>query len=410
MQPLGSRAFSARRFAFLLGTASFGILAASSSAQAQPQMAQAQTAQAGAQVPEQVLITGSLIRGAVAVGAPVTTLSQADFAQAGVVSVGDLLTTLPQFLNHVSSSFAAGGFQNFINRINIHNLNGTDTRTLMLIDGMALPAQGQGAIQYDPSIIPSLALDRVDVLANGASAVYGSQAVAGVVNVILKRGYDGATLQTVVGAARGGNFNTTVQGLFGRTWDGGDVTVSYLYAFSQAMKSRERSYYTQDFTPWGLDNQTPVASARPGIVSIGQPQTATGAGTTLAAVCANCFSIPTGQNGTSLSWATIAANPGVDNSVNPSLNMDIIPADQQSAATFTFDQDLLPWLQFNASGYYSNRRDQTHHTDPSADVGRTHDQSLLSDGHQVHDQSDHRQPRRHPRGLHADQFAGQLSI
>jgi outer membrane cobalamin receptor len=155
MQPLASRANSAGRFALLLGTASFAILAASGSAQAQ-QMAQA----GGEQVPEQVLITGSLIRGTVAVGAPVTTLSQADFAQTGALSVGDLLTTLPALLNHVSSSFAAGGFQNFINRINIHNLNGTDTRTLMLIDGLALPAQGQGAIQYDPSIIPSLALDR----------------------------------------------------------------------------------------------------------------------------------------------------------------------------------------------------------------------------------------------------------
>jgi iron complex outermembrane receptor protein len=364
MQSSHRRASSAKRVAFLFGTTSFASLAAAFGAQAQ-QVAQAQTAQALTnEPPEQVLITGSLIRGAQAVGAPVTTLGQDDFAQAGVVSVGDLLTTLPEFLNHVSPSFAAGGFQNFINRINIHNLNGTDTRTLMLIDGMYLPAQGQGAIQFDPSIIPSLALDRVDVLANGASAVYGSQAVAGVVNLILKRGYNGATLQTVVGAARGGDFNTTVQGLYGRTWDGGDVTVSYQYSFAQALKSRDRSYYTQDFTPWGLDNQTPVASARPGIVSVGPPVTATGASTQLAATCANCFSIPTGQNGTSLSWATIAAHPGITNAVNPALNMDVVPADQQSAATFTFDQDLLPWLQFNASGFYSNRRDQTHHSDP----------------------------------------------
>ena len=357
------RARNGKCFALLLGTVSFASLAAAASAQeqqvAQAQMAQAQMAQSLTQAPEQILITGSLIRGAQAVGAPVTTLNQNDFAQAGVVSVGDLLTTLPEFLNHVSESFAAANFGNFIQRINIHNLNGTDTRTLMLIDGMALPAQGQGAIQFDPSIIPSLALDRVDVLANGASAVYGSQAVAGVVNLILKRGYDGAMLQTVIGSARGGNFNTTVQGLYGRTWDGGDVTVSYQYAFAQALKARDRSYYTQDFTPWGLDNETPVASARPGIVSIGAPSN------TLAALCANCFSIPTGQNGVGLSWASIAAHPGVANAVNSSQNMDIIPADQQTAATFTFDQDLLPWLQFNASGYYSNLRDQTHHQDPS---------------------------------------------
>lgn len=349
---------AAARFSGLLGTASLFTLASALSAEAQMQAAIQE------QVPEQVLITGSLIRGTVAVGAPVTSLGTQDLAQAGVSNIGDLLTTLPEFLNHVSESFASASFGNFIQRINIHNLNGTDTRTLMLIDGMALPAQGQGAIQYDPSIIPSLALDRVDVLANGASATYGSQAVAGVVNVILKRGYDGAMLQSVVGDARGGNFNVTTQGLYGRTWDGGDVTVSYEYAFAQSLKARNRSYYTEDFTPWGLDNETPVASARPGIVSWGAPIAANGKPTTLAVACVNCFSIPTGQNGVGLSWASIAANPGVANAVNASLNMDVIPADQQSAATFTLDQDLFSWLQFNAEGYYSNRRDQTHHQDP----------------------------------------------
>src|ERR1017187_8018949 len=100
----------ATRFAFLLGTASFVSLAAAASAEAQ-QVAQAQMAQAGAEgAPEQVLITGSLIRGTVAVGAPVTSLSQADFAQAGAVSVGDLLSqTLPALLNHASAAAASAG-------------------------------------------------------------------------------------------------------------------------------------------------------------------------------------------------------------------------------------------------------------------------------------------------------------
>ena len=54
----------------------------------------------------------------------------------GVVSIGDLLTqALPEFQNHATSSAANAGFGNFINRLNIHNLNGVDTRTLMLIDG-----------------------------------------------------------------------------------------------------------------------------------------------------------------------------------------------------------------------------------------------------------------------------------
>jgi iron complex outermembrane receptor protein len=378
MSPLHGRADRAARFARLFGTASLLAIAQTIAANAQAQQV---AATAESMVPEQVLITGSLIRGAVAVGAPVTSLGAQDFAEAGAVSVGDLLSqTLPEFENHASSSGANAGFGNFINRLNIHNLNGVDTRTLMLIDGLKMPPQGTGAIQYDPSIIPGLALDRVDVLADGASATYGSLAVAGVVNLILKRGFDGAVAQGVIGEAGGGNFNWDLQGLYGRKWDSGDVTVSIERGISQQLKGNQRSFYTQNFTPWGLDNETPLVSSYPGVLSTpgsiggvtfttGAPQTTAKANTTTAALCANCFSIPTGQNGVGLTWAQIQANQGATkNSINNDLNQSIIPSDQWVSDTITLDQDITPWLQFNASGYYSNRRDQTHNPDVGATV------------------------------------------
>src|SRR5437763_1788086 len=80
----------------LLGSASFLTLAASLAAQAQ-QLAQGQTAQAAQEVPEQVLITGSLIRGTAAVGVPVTNLSLMDLRQTGSLTTSDLFRTIPQF-------------------------------------------------------------------------------------------------------------------------------------------------------------------------------------------------------------------------------------------------------------------------------------------------------------------------
>src|SRR6476469_4137423 len=81
----------------LLGTASFVAVATAMSAQAQ-QVAQAQMAQAAPQeVPEQVLITGSLIRGTAAVGVPVTNLGPQDFRQTGTLTTSDLFRTVPQF-------------------------------------------------------------------------------------------------------------------------------------------------------------------------------------------------------------------------------------------------------------------------------------------------------------------------
>ena len=83
------------KLATLMGSASLLTLTNVLAAQAQ-QVAQAQMAQAGQEVPEQVLITGSLIHGTAAVGVPVTNLGSQDFTQTGNVTIGDLFRTVPE--------------------------------------------------------------------------------------------------------------------------------------------------------------------------------------------------------------------------------------------------------------------------------------------------------------------------
>ncbi len=177
----------------LLGTASLLAMANAAAAQAQQQqVVQAQMAQAAEGVPEQVLITGSLIHGTAAVGVPVTNLSPQDFAQTGALTTADLFRNVP------SANVSPGpvGTNSAANidkgtRVNVRGLdNNTGVRTLLMIDGVRFVPQAFGGCTLDPSIIPSISLDRIDVLVDGASATYGSDAVAGVVNIILKRGYD----------------------------------------------------------------------------------------------------------------------------------------------------------------------------------------------------------------------------
>src|SRR5438270_6731984 len=98
-----------------------------------------------------------------------------------------------------------------------------------MVDGIRFPPQADGICAIDPSIIPSLAVDHVDVLADGASATYGSDAIAGVINVVMKRAFDGAITQARYGSAKDGDAKWQASQLFGRTWDGGDVTGSYEY-------------------------------------------------------------------------------------------------------------------------------------------------------------------------------------
>src|SRR5712672_3744721 len=177
------------KLTMLLGTASLMTMANAMAAQAQQQTAQA----APMEVPEQVLITGSLIHGAAAVGVPVTNLSTQDFRTTGAATTADLFRSVP--VANVSPGALAtnspGQLQR-LTRVNIRGLDASGPRSVLMVDGMRHPPQADGICSIDPSIIPSLAVDRIDILADGASATYGSDAIAGVINIVLKRAFDGA--------------------------------------------------------------------------------------------------------------------------------------------------------------------------------------------------------------------------
>src|SRR6202158_5510595 len=213
------------KLATLMGSASLLTLTNVLAAQAQ-QVAQAQMAQAQ-EVPEQVLITGSLIHGTAAVGVPVTNLSVQDFRQTGAQQLADLFRTVP--VANVSPgavSTNSGGHLERETRVNIRGLDATGPRSLLMIDGMRFPPQADGICAIDPSIIPSLALSRIDILADGASATYGSDAIAGVIHVVLKRGFDGAVTSLHIQQPSKGGRELVASQLYGRTWDGGDITLT----------------------------------------------------------------------------------------------------------------------------------------------------------------------------------------
>jgi len=373
-----------RKFAILMGSASLFAVASALSAQAQ-MTAQAQTAQAGGgEAPEEVLITGSLIRGAVAVGVPVTNLNVQDFATTGNPTIGDLFRTVPQAnVAPGPSAVNSGGHQERETRVNIRGLDQTGPRTLLMVDGVRFPPQADGICAIDPSIIPALALSRVDILADGASATYGSDAIAGVINVILKRNYDGAMTLLHAQAPDNGGLQLQASQLYGRTWDGGDITLTYEWIDEQPVYGSAHSNYTSNYTPWGLDNQIPLGSALPGIITAGRPMDATGKtlpATTAGITCANCYSIPHGtgtsfnpnlhpsdpfhlgptapSEGATLNWATLntGANNNVKNMFDPLKQGWEEGGQQKNSFVATFDQRLTKDISFFATGFYANRR------------------------------------------------------
>ena len=182
----------AMRLTALLQTASVLTLAAATDAQAGEAVAQAE------EIPETVLITGSLIRGTAAVGVPVVNLAPQDFAMTGSLTAADLFRSVPQFnVLPGPTALASANVERGI-KVNLCQLDtGSSPRSLMMIDGLRYPPQGNGLDQLDPSIIPQIAIERIDLLLDGASATYGSDAIAGVINIVLKRNFEGALVEAV---------------------------------------------------------------------------------------------------------------------------------------------------------------------------------------------------------------------
>ena len=137
---------------------------------------------------ETVVVTGSRIpQVGLTATSPVTSLSAKDVKLDGVSSISNLLATLPAVVNDGDSETVNNGSVG-IATIDLRNLGAK--RTLVLVDGKRLVAADQ-SLNVDTNQIPATMIDRIEILTGGASAVYGSDAVAGVVNIILKKDFQG---------------------------------------------------------------------------------------------------------------------------------------------------------------------------------------------------------------------------
>jgi outer membrane receptor protein involved in Fe transport len=186
---------------------------------------------------EEIVVTGSRIRRKdLTTPAPVTVITREQVMASGKVSIGDFLQSLPEQGNAINTQVNNGG--NGATRISLRGL-GT-ARTLVLVNGRRFVLGGNGANDsVDLNSIPTGAVERIEVLKDGASAVYGSDAIAGVVNIITRK--------------RGG----TDVSAFSGTSKRGDGTVYDLNATTGASTDRSNfvfsaGYYRQQ-PVWGGD-------------------------------------------------------------------------------------------------------------------------------------------------------------
>lgn len=140
----------------------------------------------GQQTLDRVEITGSSIKRVSGEGAlPVQTISQEEIKRSGVTSVTELIQQLPSMQGFTTTADSVGGGGGGITSASLHDVG--EQYTLVLLNGRRIAPATSGTT-IDLNSIPLAAIERVEVLTDGASALYGADAIAGVVNFILKKG------------------------------------------------------------------------------------------------------------------------------------------------------------------------------------------------------------------------------
>lgn len=195
---------------------------------------------------KQIVVTGSRIRGA-PIASPVISIGRQEIRNAGQATLSEAVRSIPQNFGGgqnpgVGNNVPAGNGVNVGGATSI-NLRGIGSdATLTLLDGHRLSyTASRQAI--DVSSIPLGAVDRIEIVPDGASALYGSDAVAGVVNIVLRQDFDGieasARLGTSIG---GGDFEQRYGVVAGSRWSSGGVIATYEFGKTTQIKGEDRSY------------------------------------------------------------------------------------------------------------------------------------------------------------------------
>ncbi|MFZ6771716.1 TonB-dependent receptor [Undibacterium sp. SXout7W] len=202
-----------------------------------------------AQEAQRVEITGSSIKRVDSETAlPVQIVTKADIERTGATSTQELLTSISALSTSGATSNAkgAGTSTGGLSSVSLRGLG--DERTLILVNGRRLAAfAGSGGAAVNVNVIPIAAIERIEVLKDGASGVYGSDAVAGVVNFILSKKADGINLSAGYGSPTtsggGQNQKASITGGFGNIeTDGYSVVLSGTYEKEKILFGRDRSY------------------------------------------------------------------------------------------------------------------------------------------------------------------------
>lgn len=326
-------------YRLLAGTA-FSMLAAlpvvaqaqTNDASPAPQNSQAQTSDtssaqgdaAATKPSDDIVVTGTLIRGIAPVGTNVVGLSKEDITASGARTSNEVLAQIPQITNYFNTvpSVPAASIFYVTQRPNLRDLGGdaSGTATLLLIDGHRAVNSGFFTAP-DPDVIPPGLLERVDVIPDGGSATYGSDAVGGVINFVTRKRFNGVEASAHYGFADD-YYSVDANVTVGKDWGSGSLYASYAFLKHDAIYGRDRDYVQQVSIPAGY--------CAPGTVITG-----------------------------GVSYAIPGLQPNTMSQCDDTDNTTIIPSEERHSVFAGLTQQLNDSLTFELKGYYTRRLNMT---------------------------------------------------
>lgn len=189
----------------------------------------------------EIVVTGTSIRGQAPVGSNLISVSTESLAATGAQTVTGALDSVPALSGITGQGPTAAFYQPSIHQLGASASNST----LVLIDGHRGPTGGTNHTFLDPNIVPNNMLERVEVLAEGSSSIYGSDAVAGVINFITRKKFDGFQVDAST-VFRDGTFGYSAGLLFGQTGETFSAVVGATYIYQDALKFADRQFTFPD--------------------------------------------------------------------------------------------------------------------------------------------------------------------
>lgn len=293
---------------------------------------------------EEVTVTGTHIRGSAAVGSPLIVITSEELEKSGYGRVQDYMATLPQnFDGSTSEGFGSANVD--FGAANFTRGKGLDLRglgassTLILINGRRQPAGGLEASFVDVSSIPVSAIERIEILTDGASALYGSDAIGGVVNYVLRKDYEGLEFNARVASTDDFADEVQLAALGGHSWQTANLLFGYQYSRRDFLMAADRHYASmnQDYRSLGGSDFRTINGDPGTIRRSGQPT----------------YAIPRGQNGTNLTVGQLLA--GQVNYNDQVTGYSAQPEQEQHDALLRFSWRPMSGTELYAQARYGRR-------------------------------------------------------